>query len=111
MKITGFVEGEGRISIERYDPISVNQLFVDGLSGLHLDAHTGHLLLLSYESKLLAEVSRERDAVSYMDFGAGFNRLECSIPQAGGVTMDAEGNLYIVSEPNFLYRFSEVDGV
>jgi len=40
-----------------------------------------------------------------MDLEAGFNRLKTSIPQAEGITMDDQGILYIISEPNLIYQF------
>ena len=36
---------------------------------------------------------------------ARFRRLERSVPRAEGMTFDAQGNLYLVSEPNLFYAF------
>ncbi len=80
---------------------------MDDLSGLHFDVNTNHLLMLSDESKTLAEIDLKGNKVSYMDLEKGFNNLNRSIPQAEGVTLDDKGNLYIISEPNLLYRYQK----
>ena len=109
IKITGFIENNNRINIQNHDQIKVNDLYMDDLSGLHYDSNTDHLLFLSDESRLLAEIDLQGNKVSYMDLENGFNNLNRSIPQAEGVTLDSEGYLYIVSEPNLLYRFKKGD--
>ncbi len=75
------------------------------LSGLHFDNLTGHLLVLSDESRLLAEVTLDGTVVSYMPLTSGWHGLEERMSQPEGVTMDDQGNLYILSEPNHFYRF------
>ncbi len=107
IKISGFIENQNRINIENLNRIEVNNLYLDDLSGLHFDTKTNHLLILSDESKMLAEIDLEGNKVSYMDLEKGFNNLSRSIPQAEGVTLDDKGHLYIVSEPNLIYRFSK----
>ena len=106
-KITGFIENKNRISIKNFDQIKINDLYLDDLSGLHFDVNTNHILFLSDESKLLAEINLKGEKVSYMDLEKGFNGLNRSIPQAEGVTLDDKGHLYIVSEPNLRYRFKK----
>lgn len=79
---------------------------VRDISGLHYHAQTSSLLVLSDESKKVVEISPEgrfRDSISLRAGQAG---LAQDIPQAEGITLDDEGNLYIVSEPNLFYRFS-----
>lgn len=105
--VTGLIDGKPGIEIGVPAGINVNELYLDDLSGLHFDSNTGHLLILSHEAKLLAEVDMEGRKISYLDLEAGFNGLTDDIPQAEGVTLDADGNLYIVSEPNLIYRFSK----
>lgn len=107
-KINGFIENKNHINIRNSDEVEVTSLYLDDLSGLHYDANTKHLLILSDESKLLAEVDLEGNKVSYMELVKGFNSLSKTIPQAEGVTMDDQGHLYIVSESNMIYRYSKV---
>jgi hypothetical protein len=49
--------------------------------------------------------ARPEELVSMMPLWRGWPGLKRSIPQAEGVTTDAQGALYIVSEPNLFYRF------
>lgn len=80
-------------------------LFMRDISGLELDEHTGHLLVLSDESRMLLELDSRGEPVSFMSFMAGFNGLQRSIDQAEGVAMDGAGTIYVVGEPNLFYRF------
>ena len=75
------------------------------LSGLHFDTNTGHLLVLSDESQQLIEVTMHGKLVSSLGLGI-IPRLNKFVRQAEGVTMDDRGDIYIVSEPNLLYRFT-----
>ncbi len=101
--------------LEQSNNIRVNHLFgdsrvyryLDDLSGLHYDTHTQNLLVLSDESKLLSVINSEGALVTHMDLEAGFGGLSADIPQAEGVTLDGDKNLYIVSEPNLIYRYKQ----
>jgi uncharacterized protein YjiK len=77
------------------------------LTGVFYDTETGHLLILSHASTRLVEFSMDGTEISHLLFQAGHAGLTESIPQAEGVSMDAEGNLYICSEPNLFYVFSK----
>ncbi len=87
--------------------LSSNELDVRNLSALAVDPRTGHLLVLSADSHLLLELDEHGKQVSFMTLLGGFNGLKSTIPRAEGVTMDDEGNLYMVSEPNLFYRFEK----
>ncbi|MDR2626371.1 MAG: SdiA-regulated domain-containing protein [Zoogloeaceae bacterium] len=80
--------------------------FLLDLSSLSLHDRTGHLLVLSDESRFLVEYAKSGEIVSMMPLWRGWHGLKRSIPQAEGVTTDTEGALYIVSEPNLFYRFA-----
>ena len=75
------------------------------LSSVHFDERTGHLVLLSDEAKMLLELNGEGGLVSFRSLWSGFAGLQSSVPQAEGMTFDARGNLYLVSEPNLFYAF------
>jgi len=81
------------------------KLFATDLSSVVFDNKSGHLLLLSDESKLIIEMTGQGKIVSFRSLAAGFAGLEKSIPQAEGLTIDDAGNIFIVSEPNLFYRF------
>ena len=84
-------------------PMASGHLFLRDISSLSYDARTGHALVLSDESQLLLEVDAQGEPVSFISLTRGMNGLHRSIGQAEGVTMDAAGNIYIVSEPNLFY--------
>jgi uncharacterized protein YjiK len=75
------------------------------LSALSVDPRSGHLLALSADSNLLLELNAQGEPVSFMTLLGGFNGLKNTIPRAEGVTIDEQGTLYFVSEPNLFYRF------
>ena len=84
-----------------------DKVFATDLSSVVFDQQSGHLILLSDESKLLIEMTDEGKVVSFRSLARGFAGLLKGIPQAEGVTIDDEGYLYVVSEPNLFYRFTQ----
>lgn len=77
-------------------------------SGLAELGISTHKLLLSHESLALVETDLNCNEVSRISFNTGGanGTLANAIVQPEGVTMDNNGNLYIVGEPNSLYVFS-----
>ena len=73
------------------------------LAGLTVDPRSGHVLALSQESHLLVELNEDYQPSNFIALLRGLHGLEHFIPQAEGVALDAEGNLYIVSERNLFY--------
>ncbi|MFC6337099.1 DNA-binding protein [Pseudomonas sp. CCM 7891] len=84
-----------------------DELDMRNLSALSVDSRTGHMLALSADSHLLLELDESGEQVSFMTLLGGFNGLKKTIPRAEGVTMDENGTVYIVSEPNLFYRFEK----
>lgn len=81
-------------------------LFVRDLSALQFDPRSGHLLVLSDESKIILELDLAGKPVSSMLLWRGMHGLKRSVPQAEGLALDEQGVLYLVSEPNLFYRFA-----
>lgn len=92
------------------DPVRDSRLFVTDLSSLMFDQGSGHLLLLSDESRLVLELDEGGKPISSLSLLAGNHGLKRSVPQAEGLAMDDRGYLYIVSEPNLFYRFKKPAG-
>ncbi|GAB3378465.1 SdiA-regulated domain-containing protein [Azotobacter armeniacus] len=84
----------------------LNEKFVGtGLSSVEYDQSSGHLILLSDESRLMVELDGRGDTVSLRSLWRGSAGLKESIPQGEGVALDEYGRLYMVSEPNLFYVF------
>lgn len=75
------------------------------LASLTYHEDTGHLLLLSEESKLIKEFGPGGRALSAMLLWQGFHGLKNPVPQAEGMAIGPDRTLYIVSEPNLFYAF------
>ncbi|WP_416740359.1 SdiA-regulated domain-containing protein [Pseudomonas sp. NFX71] len=87
--------------------LASDELDIRNLSALAIDPRTRHTLVLSADSHLLLELDEKGEQVSFMTLLGGFNGLKKTIPRAEGVTMDDNGTLYMVSEPNLFYRFEK----
>ena len=85
----------------------VHGFALQDLSGLTWDAASGHLLLLSDESRCVVECTPEGQYVGRLPLTAGAAGLNADLIQPEGITHDAAGRLYIVCEPNLLYIFAK----
>jgi uncharacterized protein YjiK len=74
-----------------------NSLGLRDLSDICFDPATGHLILLSHESKAAVECTVEGREISRM-------RVEMSKPE--GITLTPDRDLHICGEPNDLQRFT-----
>lgn len=109
VEIDGFSES-GRFGLDlhvRGNSARDAGLFLGDLSSLAIDPRTGHLLALSDESRMLLELGDDGAPLSALSLEAGRNGLQSSVPQAEGVAMDSDGNIYVISEPNLFYKFSK----
>lgn len=97
--------GTMQLKVEDLSEWIDRSVFATDISDLHFDESTGHLLVLSDESKLIIELSESGDVVSSRTLLGGISDLKESAKQPEGLTIDDQGDLYVVSEPNFFYRF------
>lgn len=87
--------------------LPADSLIVRDISGLSFDRRTEHLLVLSDDSSMLLELDEKFKPVSFISFLRGFNGLSKSIKQPEGITIDGQGTIYVVGEPNLFYSFSK----
>jgi uncharacterized protein YjiK len=97
--------GELNLQIREWIPRQPFRRFMRDLSSLSRDERTGHMLLLSDESRLLAEYDAAGELAGLMLLWRGFHGLAASVPQAEGVAVGRDGTIYLISEPNLFYRF------
>jgi uncharacterized protein YjiK len=102
-------DGALNLQIREWLPEADLPVFIRDISSLSTHGKTGHVLVLSDESKMLIEYDANKELIGVMPLWRGWQGLNRSIPQAEGSTVDPEGNLYIVSEPNLFYRFERRD--
>lgn len=95
--------------ISDYQQSEALELPMRDLSSLVLDEQTGHLLLLSDESRMVLEYGVDGRAISVLGLWRGMAGLSASVPQAEGMTLDSQRRLYVVSEPNLFYRFAPAE--
>ncbi|MFC0711921.1 SdiA-regulated domain-containing protein [Azorhizophilus paspali] len=79
------------------------------LASLEYDEDSDHLILLSDESRLLAEVDGQGDTVSLRSLWRNSAGLKENVPQGEGLALDEKGRLYMISEPNLFYVFERED--
>jgi uncharacterized protein YjiK len=108
-EVSGFMQkGPGPIRLQVHtDPARDEALFLTDLSSLYYDDATDHLWVLSDQSKMVVELNQQGKALSSLNLRAGNAGLKADIPQAEGMAMGANGDLYLVSEPNLFYRFKK----
>lgn len=106
VQIDGFTSNQPNLSVSMPLDLEKTPMGNKDFSGIHFNTEDQTLLLLSDESKQLTEVNLNGQKNSRLKLKAGHAGLNTSIPQAEGITLDNDGTLYILSEPNLLYRFS-----
>lgn len=110
MSINGFVDAEANqplnIEIKKVENFeSAIKWSLRDLSSVTYHSKTGHLLLLSDESRLIKEYDEDGNAVGALALWKGFHGLRQHVPQAEGIAVGDDGKIYVMSEPNLFYVF------
>ncbi len=58
---------------------------------------------------MAVEFDEDGQAISALALWRGFHGLKNNVPQAEGIAIGPEGQIFIVSEPNLFYVFSPPD--
>lgn len=109
-RIDGFTEqGKDRklVITEQKDMEKSLRFFNRDLSGMHYDTVSRHFVVLSDQSDSLTELDENGDTVSVMELEKGWHGLKNTIKQPEGVTMDRQGTVFIVGEPDYLFVFKK----
>lgn len=77
------------------------------ISGLHYNAQSERLLILSHESACVVEANKYGIEKSRLSLKGGQSGLKQTVLKAEGVALDKRGTLYIVGEPNQLFIFDK----
>lgn len=78
--------------------------FIHDLSSVVIDPELGHVILLSEQNQSLVELDETGQPRSTRPLKQ--LSTDMYIPQAEGLTLAPNGNLYLVSEPNLFYVFT-----
>lgn len=100
--------GSFDIDISEWTSFGAASLFMTDLSSVALHEPTGHLLLLSDESALVAEYAADGQPIGMLLLWRGFHGLQRKVPQPEGLAVSPDGAIYVVSEPNLFYRFERM---
>lgn len=106
-EITGFVDNPqpNMMDFSKITPRKFGNIRLRDFSSITYHDASGHLVLLSDESRMVAEYDFAGKAVSALALWRGFHGLTRSVPQAEGVAIGPDQRVYIVSEPNLFYVF------
>lgn len=109
-EVNGFMDqGPGPRNLQvQTNPERDQRLFLTDLSSLYYDNASEHLWALSDESKMVIELDQHGNPLSSLNLRAGNQGLKADIPQAEGMAMGSNGDLFLVSEPNLFYRFKKL---
>lgn len=105
--IQGFVDAEPdqttSIHIEKLSETASSGL--RDLSAVSYDADTGHILLLSDDSRMVAKYDADGKRLDTLSLWRGFQGLSRTVPQAEGLAIGPDKRIYVISEPNLFYVF------
>lgn len=110
LSVTGFFEADMtqplNVEIKRIEAFDrATQWSLRDLSSVTYLDDSGHLLLLSDESRLIKEYDEHGQALGALALWKGYHGLADHVPQAEGIAVGTDKSIYIMSEPNLFYVF------
>lgn len=105
-QIHGFPVNTDQHSISIQSVANANWMkHISDISALNYDRHHDRLMVLSHRSHKILFIPAQ-DKIKQLSLRAGRHGLTKTIPQPEGIATDAQGQVYLVSEPNLFYRFT-----
>ncbi|WP_421591887.1 SdiA-regulated domain-containing protein [Shinella sp. M27] len=92
-------------TVKEWTSGDLSKVFSLDLSSVSFHEQTRSLFLLSHASSMLVNYTLDGKTLGMLALHKGRHGLDETVPQAEGVALDPKGAVYIVSEPNFFYRF------
>jgi len=96
-----------RISVTSWGPKLLVKGSLMDLSSLTVSEQTGNIILLSDLTSAVFEFAPDGTPVGFLPLWSGYSGLSDNVPQAEGVALSSDGDLYIISEPNLFYLFRQ----
>lgn len=97
--------GSSMPTVKEWTLSDLSKVFSLDLSSVSFHEQTHSLFLLSHASSMLMNYTLDGKILGMLALHKGRHGLAETAPQAEGVALDSKGTVYIVSEPNFFYRF------
>lgn len=107
IQLDGFIENTLHLSISYPWNLEEEPLGAEDISGLYFDHRLNNILLLSNESKQLVEANLQGEVISKLDLSDNNSNLTVTVPQPEGIALGANNTLFILSEPNLLFKFKK----
>lgn len=106
-EVTGFVDDgpQQNLNVSKITPHKFSHIKLRDFSSITYHDASGHLVLLSDESRMAAEYDFAGNAVGALALWRGFHGLQKNVPQAEGIAIGPDKRVYVVSEPNLFYVF------
>ena len=93
---------EALLTGNNVQPRALPEVALEDIAGLHVAEVDQRLLVLSQESGLLLELDFDGKVLSGFNFAKDRFALRRAMRHPEGVTMDGDGRIYVVGEPNNL---------
>lgn len=76
------------------------------LSSVSYHEDSGMMFLLSHESHLVLGLDPNRNPATLLTLRRGWHGLTKDVPQAEGIAIAPDRSIFIISEPNLMYKFA-----